>query len=211
MPVRLEAAGGAGPGVRTRRLLDRKRYLMVFRGRREERREERQTFGRGGDAVRYQMRQRMVAIGDDFWIENDRGERAFKVDGKALRIRQTLVLEDAQGGEQCRIQERMLRIRDTMEIEGPDGRGLATVKKALITPLRDRWSVDVAGGEGLEVQGNILDHEYTIEAGRTKVAEVSKKWFRLRDTYGVEIAPGQNDALILMITVAVDEMANPGR
>jgi uncharacterized protein YxjI len=184
---------------------------MVFRGRREERREERETFGRGGDAVRYQMRQKMVAIGDDFWIENDRGERAYKVDGKALRVRQTLALEDANGGELYRIQERMLRIRDTMEIEGPDGHGVATVKKAMITPVRDRWSVDVAGGQDLEVQGNILDHEYTIEAGGTKVAEVSKKWFRLRDTYGVEIAPGQNDALILMITVAVDEMANPGR
>jgi uncharacterized protein YxjI len=188
---------------------------MVFRGRREERRAERQqereTFGRGGNANRYQMRQRMVAIGDDYWIENDRGERAFKVDGKALRIRQTLILEDANGGEQCRIQERMLRIRDTMEIEGPDGGHLATVKKALITPLRDRWSVDVAAGPDLEVKGNILDHEYTIEADGSKVAEISKKWFRLRDTYGVEIAPGQNDALILMITVAVDEMANPGR
>jgi len=184
---------------------------MVFRGRREERREERQTFGRGGDAVRYQMRQKMVSIGDDFWIENEQGQRAFKIDGKALRIRQTLNLEDANGNQLYQIQERMLRIRDTMDIEGPDGSKVATVKKALITPLRDRWSVDVGSGEDLEVQGNILDHEYTIEAGRTKVAEVSKKWFRLRDTYGVEIAPGQNDALILMVAVAVDEMSNPGR
>jgi uncharacterized protein YxjI len=184
---------------------------MVFRGRREERREERQTFGRGGNAVHYQMRQKMVSIGDDFWIENDQGQKAYKVDGKALRVRQTLVLEDANGVEQCRIQERMLRIRDTMEIEGPDGGKLATVKKALITPIRDRWSVDVASGPDLEVKGNILDHEYTIEADGSKVAEVSKKWFRLRDTYGVEVAPGQQDALILMITVAVDSMANPGR
>ena len=151
-----------------------------------------------------------MSIGDDFWIENDRGERAFKVDGKALRVRQTLVLEDASGAERCRIQERMLRIRDTMEIEGPDGGRLAAVKKAMITPIRDRWSVDVANGSDLEVQGNILDHEYTIEAGGTKVAEISKKWFRIRDTYGVEIAPGQDDALILAITVAVDAMAHPG-
>jgi len=184
---------------------------MVFRERREERRTERETFGRGGNAVHYQMRQKMVSIGDDYWIENDQGERAFKVDGKALRIRQTLALEDPNGNVQCRIQERMLRIRDTMEIEGPDGAHLATIKKALITPLRDRWSVDVANGQDLEVQGNILDHEYTIEADGAKVAEVSKKWFRIRDTYGVEIAPGQQDALMLMITIAVDEMANPGK
>jgi uncharacterized protein YxjI len=184
---------------------------MILRGRREERQEERQTFGRGGDAVRYQMRQKLVAIGDDFWIEDSRGERAFKVDGKALRVRQTLVFEDAHGQELCKIQERMLRIKDTMEVEGPGGESLATVKKALITPLRERFTAKVGDGPDLDIQGNLLDHEYTIEAGRDKVAEVSKKWFRLRDTYGVEIAPGQNDALILAITVCVDMMTHGGR
>ena len=183
---------------------------MVFGNRRAERRQERETFGRGGNATRYQMQQRLVSIGDDFWIENEQGERAFKVDGKALRIRHTLIFEDASGVERCKIQERMLRIRDSMEIEGPDGSRLATVRKALITPIRDRWSVDVTAGSDMEIQGNVLDHEYTVEAGGTKVAEISKKWFRLRDTYGVEIAPGQDDALILAITVAVDAMANPG-
>jgi uncharacterized protein YxjI len=183
---------------------------MVFRNRREERTQERQTFGRGGDAVRYQMRQKMVAIGDDFWIENSQGQRAFKVDGKALRVRQTLTLEDASGNALCHIQERMLRVRDTMDIDGPDGNKLATVKKAFITPLRDRWSVDVAAGQDLEIKGNILDHEYEIEANGSKVAEISKKWFRLRDSYGVEIAPGQNDALILAISIAVDQMAHGG-
>jgi uncharacterized protein YxjI len=183
---------------------------MIMRGRREERREERQTFGRGGDAVQYQMRQKMVAIGDDFWIENSRGERAFKVDGKALRIRQTLIFEDARGQELCKIQERMLSIGDTMEIEGPNGEHLATVKKALISPLRERYHVKIGDGPDLEVQGNIVDHEYTIEEGGRKVAETSKRWFRLRDTYGVEIAPGQNDVLILATTVCIDEMSHRG-
>jgi uncharacterized protein YxjI len=182
-----------------------------MRGRRQERREERQTFGRGGSATRYQMRQKMVSIGDDFWIENDHGERVFKVDGKALRVRDTLIFRDRQGNELCKIQERMLRVKDTMEIEGPGGERLAMVKKALITPLRDRWTVKIGDGPDLDVQGNLLDHEYRIEEGRTKVAEVSKKWFRLRDTYGVEVAPDQDDIVILAATVAIDMMAHEGR
>jgi uncharacterized protein YxjI len=116
-----------------------------------------------------------------------------------------------QGNKLCQIQERMLRIKDTMEIEGPDGKTMATVKKALITPLRDRWTVKIKGGPDLEVQGNILDHEYRIGEGRQKVGEVSKKWFRLRDTYGVEVAEGQDDVLILAATVAIDIMAHPTR
>ena len=123
----------------------------------------------------YRVRQKLVAIGDDFWIENDSGERVYKVDGKALRLRKTLVFEDPAGNELCKIQERMLRIKDSMEIEDPDGRRLAMVKKALIAPLRDRWTVSVADGPDLDVQGNLLDYEYTIGEGPDKIAEVSKK------------------------------------
>ena len=98
-----------------------------------------------------------------------------------------------------------------MEIEDRDGRTVATVKKALITPLRDRWSVNVADGPDLEVKGNILDHEYTIEDGRSTVAEVSKKWFRVADTYGVEVAPGQSPVLMLAVTAVLDQMAHEAR
>ncbi len=185
---------------------------MFNRESRQERREERQqdrSFGRrnSGNTI-YKMRQRMVSIGDDFWIEDQQGDRVFKVDGKALRIRNTLVFEDRERNELCKIQERMLRLRDTMEIEGANGERVAMVKKALIAPLRDRWTVKIGDGPDLDVQGNILDHEYTIQAGRNKIAEISKRWFRLTDIYGVEIELGQNDVLILAVTVAIDMMAH---
>ena len=179
--------------------------------RREERREDRKLGTRRSNATRYQMRQKMVSIGQDFWIENDQGQKVFKVDGKALRVRDTLKFEDASGNELCKIQERMLRVKDSMEIEGPGGERLAMVKKALITPLRDRWVVKIGDGPDLDVQGSILDHEYRIGEGRDKIAESSKKWFRIRDTYGVQIDPGQHDVLILAVTVAIDMMAHEGR
>ena len=100
-----------------------------------------------------------------------------------------------------------MRVKDSMEVEDPSGHQIAMVKKAMITPVRDRWTVKIKGGPDLEVQGNILDHEYTIGGGRDKVAEVSKKWFRVRDTYGVEIEPGQDDVLILAVTACIDQMA----
>jgi uncharacterized protein YxjI len=159
-------------------------------------------------STRYQIRQKMFSIGDDFWIENQHGERVFKVDGKALRLRKTLIFEDLNGNKLCQIQERWLPIRETMAIDGPDGEQIAVVKKALLTPLRDRWSVDVKNGPDLDVQGNIFDHEYTIKQGWNKVAEVSKAWFSLTDTYGIEIDDGQNDILILAIAVAIDMMAH---
>jgi uncharacterized protein YxjI len=184
---------------------------MGMRDRREQRREERETFGRGGGAVRYQMREKLVSFGDDYWIEDDAGQRVYRVDGKALRVRDTLNLEDAQGNRLCQIQTRVLHIRDSMEIEDAEGERLALVHKALISPLRERWKVDLPGDREWTVQGNIVDHEYEIEDDGRKIAEVSKKWFRVRDTYGVEIHPGQQAALVLAVTVAVDAMAHPGK
>jgi uncharacterized protein YxjI len=174
----------------------------MLRGRREERREER----RGGGNTRYQMREKMLSIGDDFWVENEQGQRIFRVDGKVLRLRETLILEDAHGHHLLKVQKKLLHVKDTMEIEDADGHRVAVVKKALITPMRERFTVEVAGGPELEVQGNIVNHEYEISHGRDKIAEVSKKWFRVRDSYGIEVQPGQNDALIIAITVCVDHM-----
>jgi uncharacterized protein YxjI len=168
--------------------------MPLLRGRRDD----------GG--TKYRMREKLFAIGDDFWVESEEGERAFKVDGKALRIRKTLVLENPSGSELFTVQEKKLHVRDTMEIDR-GGQTVAKVKKALISPLRDRFSIEVEGGEDMEAKGNVVDHEYKIERGGDRVAEVSKRWFRIRDTYGIEIAPGQEDALILAVTVCIDQMA----
>ena len=181
---------------------------MGLRDRREHRRQEREAFGPRGNAVHYQMRQKLVSIGDDYWIEDDAGERAFRVDGKAMRLRDTLDLEDAQGRKVCRIQTRVLHIRDSMAIEDPDGQQLALVHKALITPLRDRWKVDLAGDREWKVQGNVVDHEYEIEEDGRKIAEISKRWFRVRDTYGIEISPDEEASLVLAVAIAVDAMAH---
>lgn len=178
--------------------------------RRSQRQEDRQQFGRGGTATRYQMKQRMISFGDDYWIDDEHGNKVFKVDGKMLRVRDTLFFEDRNGQKHCKIQEKKVRVKDTMAIEDPDGNTMASVKQAIISPVRDRWTVKIGNGPDLKVQGNIVDHEYTIGEGRDKIAEISKKWFRVRDSYGVQVEPGGDDLLILAITVAVDMMASPG-
>ncbi len=158
-------------------------------------------------ANRYQMRQKLLAIGDDFWIENEHGEHAFKVNGKALRARETFILERPSGEELYKIQKKALHIHDTMKVER-DGKDVATIKKALITPFRDRFSVELDDGTELSAKGNVVDHEFEIERDGETVAEISKRWFRARDTYGIEVAPGQDEPLMLAVTVCIDEMAN---
>jgi uncharacterized protein YxjI len=157
--------------------------------------------------ARYKMRQHLLSLGEDFTIEDERGEPVYNVDGKLLRIRETFVIEDRQGHEVATIREKKLALRDSMKVlRGGDT--LATIRKAWISPFRDKFVVDVEGGEDLVVQGNILDHEYEIRRGSDTVAHISKRWFSIRDTYGIDVAPGEDDGLILALAVAVDEMAH---
>src|SRR5436190_22689612 len=146
--------------------------------------------------TRYRMREKMFAVGDDFWIETEDDRHAFKVNGKALRIHKTFILENPDGDELMKIQEKKLSVRDKMELEH-DGQQVATIKKALISPLRDRYAIELNDGGELSAKGNIVDHEYKIERDGNTVAEISKRWFRIRDTYGIEVAPGEDDAMIL--------------
>ncbi len=156
-------------------------------------------------ARRFTMKEKMISIGDDYWIEDDSGERAFKVNGKAARIRDSWVLEDARGNEVATIRERKLSVRDAIKIEF--GGQEATVKKAMIG-FRDRFHVEIEHGEDLTVKGNIVDHDYEIERDGDKIGEVSKKWMRARDTYGVEVRNVQDTVLVLAVTVAVDALAH---
>jgi uncharacterized protein YxjI len=128
-----------------------------------------------------------------------------------MRLRDTLDIEDPRGTKVCRVQTRVLHIRDSMAIEDADGRHLALVHKALVSPLRERWKVDLADDREWKVQGNVVDHEYVIDEDGRTIAEISKRWFRLRDTYGVEITPDQNQPLVLAVAIAVDAMSHPAR
>jgi uncharacterized protein YxjI len=156
---------------------------------------------------RYRMRQHLLSIGEDFTIEDEQGKPAFKVDGKVLRIRETFEITRMDGTEVATIREKKLAIRDSMNILR-GGETVATVKKALIAPFGDRFRVEVKGGEDLVVKGEILDHDYEIRRGGQTVGRISRKWFTLRDTYGIDIAPGEDEGLVLAIAVALDEMVH---
>jgi len=155
--------------------------------------------------MRYAVQEKLLSIGDDFWITDEQGDRAFFVDGKVLRLRQALEIKDAGGRVLVTVRKKLIAMREAMEIE-EDGAVVATVRKALISPLHHRSTVDLADGSQLDAVGNIWDREFEITAGGQVLARISRAWFRIRDTYGVDVAPGQDDVLFLAIAVALDRI-----
>jgi uncharacterized protein YxjI len=155
--------------------------------------------------MRYAVRERMFSIGEDFWITDERGDRVLLADGKVMRLRQTVELKDGSGAVVAVVRKKLMAVRETMEVER-DGALAATVHKALISPLHHRSVIDLADGGQLEAVGNILDKEFEITGGGRTLARISRAWFRLRDTYGVDVAPGEDDVLFLAIAVALDRI-----
>jgi len=153
--------------------------------------------------MRYVMRQKFWAWGDDFSIKDDAGRDVFQVDGKAFCWGDKLSFQDMEKHELAFIRQKMLSWGPTYEIE-VHGRLTAVVKKQLFTFLRCRFTVDVPGPDDLEAEGSFLDHEYRLERHGRTVAEVSKRWFNWTDTYGIDIAEGEDAVLILATAVVID-------
>jgi len=153
--------------------------------------------------MRYVMKQKFWSWGDDFRIQNADGRDVFFVDGRAFSWGDKLSFQDMERRELAFIRQRLLAWGPTYEIES-QGRLVAVVKKKLFTLLRCRFTVDVPGPDDLEAQGSFLDHEYNFTRHDQQVAQVSKRWFALTDTYGVDIAEGEDDLLILATAVVID-------
>ena len=153
--------------------------------------------------MRYVMRQKLFSWGDDFAIKDEDDRDVFFVDGKAFRLGNQLSFQDMEGNELAFIRQKLLAWGPSYEIYGR-GQLRAVVKKAVFTFFHCRFTVDVPGPDDLEAAGDFTDHEYTFERGGRAVAWVSKRWFSWTDTYGVEIAAGEDDILILACTVVVD-------
>jgi uncharacterized protein YxjI len=155
--------------------------------------------------MRYVVREKIFSIGDDFWVTDEQGNQVFLVDGKALSLRQTFELKDRSGAVVAKIHKKIVSIHDTMDIER-DGQVIATVKRALFSPLHHRSVIEVHGVGQLEAVGNIIDKEFEIRDGGAVLAQISRAWFRIRDTYGIDVAPGQDDALMIAIAVVLDRI-----
>jgi uncharacterized protein YxjI len=158
--------------------------------------------------TRYRLTDQLAATDDDFFVQTGTGQRAFKVSGKSIRLRDTIRFEDMQGAGLCEVRADADGDRDTMVVAGPHGEHLATIRREPISPVRDQFTIELAGGTMLNVLGNVPAHEFEIADPAGAIAEVSRRWFRIRDSYGVEVAPGNNDALLLAAVVCIDLMLN---
>ncbi|MFF4957895.1 LURP-one-related/scramblase family protein [Streptomyces sp. NPDC001222] len=161
--------------------------------------------------MRFLVRDRLLGFGDDYWIEDQHGNKVFLVDGKAMRLRDTFELKDTQGRVLIDIHQKMFALRDTMVIER-DGEPLARIRRKRLSLLRNHYRVALADGTELDVSGKILDREFAVEYEEELLAQISRRWLTLRETYGVDIVREDADpALLIAVAVCVIHLADKER
>ncbi|WP_425831852.1 LURP-one-related/scramblase family protein [Streptomyces fractus] len=162
--------------------------------------------------MRYEVRERILGIGEDYWIEDEQGRKAFLVDGKAMRLRDTFELKGPDGRVLIDIHKKVFALRDTMVIERGDEE-LARIKRKRLSLLRNHYRVQLADGSTeLDVSGKILDREFAVEYEGELLAEISRRWLRVRDTYGVNVVREDADpALLIAVAVCVIHLAEKER
>ncbi len=161
--------------------------------------------------MKYRVRDKVLAIGDDYWIEDEDGRHAFLVDGKALRLRDTLELKDPDGRILITLREKLFGFRDAMTLER-DERRLAMIRRKRLSLLRNHFRVTLIEGTELDVSGRILDREFKVEYDGELLALVSRQWYRVRETYAVDVVREDADAaLLIAVAVCVIRMAEKER
>ncbi|MFE5536969.1 LURP-one-related/scramblase family protein [Streptomyces sp. NPDC056492] len=161
--------------------------------------------------MKYLVRDKLLAVGDDYWIEDEDGRHAFLVDGKALRVRDTLELKDPDGHILITLREKLFSLRDAMTLER-DERRLAVIRRKRLSLLRNHYLVTLVEGTELDVSGRLLDREFKIEYEGELLALISRQWYRIRETYAVDVIREDADAaLLISVAVCVIRMAERER
>lgn len=158
--------------------------------------------------MRFILKERIFSLRESYYIRNEQGDNLLEVTGRLIGIRDKLTLRDQQGNVAATITKHLIALRPTYTIARP-GQPDAIVKKDFINILREGFSVDLEGDlPDLRIQGNIFEHSYTIVQQGVTVAQVSKKWVSLRDSYVVDVAEGEDAVLLLACAIVVDRITH---
>ncbi len=160
--------------------------------------------------MRFVLRDKMFGLGGDLTITDDHGRQVYFVDGKLISLGRRLEIKDPSTHEVLAvIQQRIISLLPTFEIHLPDEIHVTISKR--ISLLTDHLKIDVPGPGDLDVHGDFFHHEYSIDRQGREIAHVSKRWVSLVDSYGVEIAEGEDPLLILASAVVIDELLDERR
>ncbi|UOR03123.1 LURP-one-related family protein [Leucobacter allii] len=153
--------------------------------------------------MRYQMTRKLFALGDQGVITDEHGNPVYRNAGKFFSLHDRVRLLDMQGEEVATFHSKLLSFPKRMFIE-IGGEPAATVTRKALA-VRVKFDIELASGERWELHGDWVDRSFTLTDGAgATVAQVTKAWVSVAGRYGIDIAEGRDELLVLMILVALE-------
>ncbi|KAH7082328.1 tubby C-terminal-like domain-containing protein [Paraphoma chrysanthemicola] len=167
------------------------------------------------------LKEKVLSLsGDSFSIKLANGTPILQVEGKVLSISGRKKVSDMQGNHLFSIVKEHFHIHATYAVEGADGKKLCEVKSSLAllgSKAKATFTSQSGKQEVLTMKGNWFDTTADIidEAqGGLVVARIDRKILSGKDiffgqqTYGVQVAPGVDLALVAALCICLDEKNN---
>lgn len=152
--------------------------------------------------MKYQIRQKILSFKDSFTIKNENEQDMFVVEGKVFSIGHKLNLNNINGNLLYYIEQKLFKLLPEYYIYNSSVTQVAMIKKKL-SFFKPKYIIESDFGV-FELNGDILDHNFEVVKNNIVCAVVSKKWFALSDTYGVDINDNIDAAFILSLIIVID-------
>lgn len=153
--------------------------------------------------MRYLIRQRVFSFGDNFTIKDELQQDRYIVRGKVFSFGDKLKIEDLNGNELFYIEQQLFRFLPEYYIYA-GGQEVAKVKKQL-TFFTPKFIIDSINGS-YDIEGDFFGYDFQITKDGRVVAAISKRWFSFSDTYGIDIADGEDHAFLLTLAIVIDQV-----
>ncbi len=149
--------------------------------------------------MKFYMKQKVFSWGDKFNIYNEDGSEAYSVQGKVFSLGKKLDLYDNNDNHLSHISQKVISFLPRFFIE-MNGEEVAEVVKHF-TLFKQKFSVS---GFNWEIDGDFLEHEYTIYNDQITVAIVSKEWFTWGDAYSIVIHDSVDPVEVMSVVLVID-------
>lgn len=167
----------------------------------------------------YAVSKKKISVSKGDWTITDQmGHSSFKVDGRVASMRDRRFLRDAAGNKILTMKKKLITMHDTWEILAGDGdHVVATCKKSSLVQFKTAMDVMLASSTtgkhtpDYQVKGDFFDRNITIFRGAEQAALVTRQiTFTTaildKDTFGVTVFPGVDEALVFALVVIMDEV-----
>lgn len=144
-----------------------------------------------------------LGVGRDFEVTDASGARILFVDGKVGATPKAEV-RDAQDAVVYKVKGQLLGIPKRMTITTADGSQVAEIKAKAFSIVKDRMTLTMADGSTWQIEGSLLEKNYSIASEGQPIAQITQKWLTVRDKYTVDYLSSLDPGLVMAVVWAID-------